>query len=208
MTDHLLTPPDTSLRAYVSEHFANLTSLLNAVEEAASPERIEAIGEILYRAYSHQKQVFVVGNGGSAATASHLACDLGKNTISPNMRRFRILSLNDNVPLLTALANDVGYERVFSEQLVNLIRPGDVLVALSGSGRSPNIVEAARYARHRAATVVALLGFDGGETIELADEYVLVPSRDYGLIEDVHMILAHVLTGYFRKRLELEALAP
>jgi D-sedoheptulose 7-phosphate isomerase len=208
MTDHVLTPPDNSLRAYVGEYFASLTSLLAAVEEVASPERIEAIGEVLYRAYSHQKQVFVVGNGGSAATASHLACDLGKNTISPNLRRFRILSLNDNVPLLTALANDVGYERVFSEQLVNLIRPGDVLVVLSGSGSSPNIVEAARYARQRAATVVALLGFDGGETLELADEHVLVPSEDYGLVEDVHMILAHVLTGYFRKRLEFEALAP
>lgn len=137
-----------------------------------------------------------------------MACDLGKNTIRPNTRRFRILSLNDNVPLMTALANDVGYDRVFSEQLVNLIRPRDVLVVLSGSGRSPNIVEAARFARHRAATIVALVGFDGGEVIDLADEHVLVPSDDYGLIEDVHMILVHALTGYFKRRLDLEAHRP
>ncbi len=195
---------EQSLKSYVADYFARLT----AVMETVAPERIEAMGEILFRAYCHGKQVFVVGNGGSSATASHMACDLGKNTISPNLRRFRIMSLNDNVPLLTALANDVGYDRVFSEQLVNLIRPGDVLLVLSGSGRSPNIVEAARCARARAATIVALLGFDGGEARELADEYVLVPSDDYGIIEDVHMILVHGLTGYFKRRLELEALAP
>jgi D-sedoheptulose 7-phosphate isomerase len=193
-----------SLRHYVDDYFGRL----GALTENVSRESVEVIGETLYRAYCHGKQVFVVGNGGSGATASHMACDLGKNTIGPNMRRFRIMSLNDNVPLLTALANDSGYENVFSEQLVNLIRPGDVLVVLSGSGSSPNIVEAMRYARGRAATIVALVGFDGGEAVALADEHVLVPSDDYGLVEDVHMILVHALTGYFRKRLEFEALAP
>jgi D-sedoheptulose 7-phosphate isomerase len=106
------------------------------------------------------------------------------------------------MPLLSALANDVGYDRVFSEQLVNLVRPGDVLIAISGSGRSPNIIDAMKYARERAATIIALLGFDGGEAISLADEYVLVPSSEYGPIEDMHMILDHILTGYFAERLE------
>ncbi len=193
-----------SLKKYVEGYFRRLREIVDSV----STDRVEAMGEILFRAYCHGKQVFVVGNGGSGATASHMACDLGKNTIAPNMRRFRIMSLNDNVPLLTALANDVGYDRVFSEQLVNLIRPGDVLIVLSGSGRSPNIVEAARCAREPAATVVALLGFDGGEARDLADGHVLVPSDDYGLIEDVHMVLIHALTAYFKKRLELEALSP
>jgi D-sedoheptulose 7-phosphate isomerase len=124
------------------------------------------------------------------------------------MRRFRILSLTDNVPLLSALANDVGYEHVFSEQLVNLVRPGDVLISISGSGRSPNILEAMRYARARAATNIALLGFDGGDALALADEYVLISNADYGLIEDMHMILVHALTGYFKQRLELAGLAP
>lgn len=182
---------DDSLGRYVRAYFERLTGIVGAMPV----ERIEAMGEILFRAYKHNKQVFIIGNGGSAATASHMACDLGKNTIAPNRQRFRIMSLTDNMPLLSALANDVGYENVFSEQLVNLIRPGDVLVVISGSGRSPNIVRAMRYARERAATIIALLGFDGGEALALADEYVLVPSNEYGFVEDVHMILDHVLTG-------------
>jgi D-sedoheptulose 7-phosphate isomerase len=189
-----------TLHGYVESYFDRLRATIDRIPL----ERIERMGDILFRAYQHDKQVFVVGNGGSAATASHMACDLGKNTIGPNQRRFRILSLTDNTPLLTALANDVGYEHVFSEQLVNLIRPGDVLIVVTGSGRSPNILHAMHYARARGATVIALLGFDGGPASELADELVLVPSEDYGLIEDLHLILNHVLVGYFRERLENE----
>jgi D-sedoheptulose 7-phosphate isomerase len=175
---------------------------LRAAIDRLPVDRIEAIGEILYRAYRHDKQVFIVGNGGSAATASHLACDLGKNTISPNRQRFRVTSLNDNMSLVSAIANDLGYEHVFSEQLKNLIRPGDVLISITGSGNSLNIVNAMEYARERAATNVALLGFDGGRAIRLADEYVLIPVEDYGVIEDLHLVLDHILTEYFRARLD------
>jgi len=178
---------------------------LKAAIDDVPVDRVEAMGEVLYRAYRHGKQVFIMGNGGSAATASHMACDLGKNTISANRPRFRVLSLNDNMPLLSALANDIGYEHVFSEQLKNLIRPGDVLIAISGSGNSPNILHAMAYARSRAAMNIALLGFDGGRAAKLADEYVLVPASDYGIVEDVHMILDHVLTEYFRGRLDDDA---
>jgi D-sedoheptulose 7-phosphate isomerase len=193
-----------TLHSYVESYFERLRGTIDRIPL----ERIERIGEILFGAYQHNKQVFVIGNGGSAATASHMACDLGKNTIGPNRRRFRILSLTDNTPLMTALANDVGYDHVFSEQLVNLIKPGDVLIVITGSGRSPNILEAMRYSRDRAATVIALLGFDGGPARELADELLLVPSDDYGLIEDLHMIFNHVLVGYFRERLENEEYRP
>jgi len=117
----------------------------------------------------------VVGNGGSASTASHMACDLSKNTLAGNRPRFRVMSLTDNVALMSALANDVGYEHVFKEQLVNLIRTGDVLIVLSGSGNSPNVLEAMRYARERSATVIAFLGFDGGEAAELADHAIVAP---------------------------------
>jgi D-sedoheptulose 7-phosphate isomerase len=195
---------ESVVQTFVEEYLDRLRHLVDRMPV----ERIEAIGDILFDAYRHGKQVFVVGNGGSAATASHMACDLGKSAIGPNLRRLRIMSLNDNVPLLTALANDAGYEHVFSGQLVNLIRPGDVLIVLSGSGRSPNILEAMRYARGQSATVIALLGFDGGEAVGLADEYVLVSSDEYGLIEDIHMILDHVLTGYFKQRVDREELAP
>jgi D-sedoheptulose 7-phosphate isomerase len=175
---------------------------LRAAIDRLPVDRIEAIGEILYRAYRHDKQVFIVGNGGSAATASHLACDLGKNTISPDRQRFRVTSLNDNMSLVSAIANDLGYEHVFSEQLKNLIRPGDVLISITGSGNSLNIVNAMEYARERAATNVALLGFDGGRAIRLADEYVLIPVEDYGVIEDLHLVLDHIFTEYFRARLD------
>ena len=142
-----------------------------------------------------------MGNGGSASTASHMAADLAKNTIGANMRRFRIMSLNDNVPLMTALSNDLGYHRVFTEQLMNLIRPGDVLVVISGSGNSPNVLRAVDYARDQCAQVVGLLGFSGGRAAELCDTAVVVDSEDYGVIEDAHLILNHILVEYFRDRL-------
>ena len=188
----------------VSDFVSDYVDRLKYAIDQVPHDRVAAMGEILYRAYRHNKQVFIVGNGGSAATASHMACDLGKNTISPNRPRFRVLSLNDNVALVSALANDLGYEHVFSEQLKNLIRPGDVLISITGSGNSPNILRAMEYARERAATNIALLGFDGGRALALADEYVLVPVHDYGVVEDLHMVLDHILTEYFRVRLDAE----
>ena len=191
-------PAHASVSESLAAYFAELKALLDAMPL----ERIESIGAALYSAYRHDKQVFVVGNGGSASTASHMACDLSKNTLAGNRPRFRVMSLTDNVALMSALANDVGYEHVFKEQLVNLIRTGDVLIVLSGSGSSPNVLEAMRYARERSATVIAFLGFDGGEAAELADHAIVAPTDNYGLIEDVHMILNHALTSYFRGRLE------
>jgi D-sedoheptulose 7-phosphate isomerase len=191
---------DRTLRTFVEDYLSRLTATI----EAMPVERIEAMGEILVGAYRHGKQVFIIGNGGSAATASHMACDLAKNTISPNRPRFRVLSLNDNMALVSALANDIGYDQVFAEQLVNLIRAGDVLVSISGSGNSPNILRAMRYARERGATNIALLGFDGGAAMALADEYVLVPASDYGIVEDLHMVLDHILTSYFQFRVDTD----
>jgi D-sedoheptulose 7-phosphate isomerase len=187
------------LSDFVNDYLARLKDAIDTVPVS----RVEAMGDILYRAYRHGKQVFIIGNGGSAATASHMACDLAKNTIAPNRPRFRVMSLSDNMAMISALANDVGYDYVFSEQLNNLIRPGDVLISITGSGNSPNILRAMEYARHSAATNIAMLGFDGGRALELADEYVLVPVWDYGIVEDIHMVLDHVLTEYFSARLEL-----
>jgi D-sedoheptulose 7-phosphate isomerase len=186
------------------DNVAGYLRQLGAAVDALPQERLSTLGEMLYRAYRNEKHVFTLGNGGSASTASHMAADLAKNTIGPNMERFRILSLNDNVALVTALSNDVGYDQVFAEQLTNLIRPGDVLISISGSGNSPNVLRAMRYARASSATNIALLGFDGGQAMELADEYVLVPASDYGIVEDLHMVLDHVLTAYFTARLDEE----
>ncbi len=187
---------DTHLRDYLGRLISTL--------EALPIDAVEDLSELLYRAYTDGKQVFILGNGGSASTASHMAADLGKNTIGPNMRRFRIMSLNDNIPLMTALSNDLGYDNMFAEQLQNLIQPGDVLIAISGSGNSPNVVRAIEYAQSQSAEVGALLGFDGGRTMELADLSVLVGSSDYGVVEDAHLIINHILVEYFRKRLAEE----
>jgi D-sedoheptulose 7-phosphate isomerase len=174
---------------------------LKSAIAALPTDRLTELGEILYRTYRNGQQVFTLGNGGSASTASHMAADLAKNTISANMRRFRILSLNDNQALLTALANDLGYENVFSEQLKNLIRPGDLLIAISASGNSANVAKAIRYAQTQCAEVVGILGFEGGEVARLADLSIVVPSDHYGVVEDVHLIINHILVDHFRQRL-------
>jgi D-sedoheptulose 7-phosphate isomerase len=185
-------------------HISQYLEELQAGIRSLPRERLAEMGEMLFRAYRNGKQVFTVGNGGSASTASHMATDLGKNTIGPNMRRFRILSLNDNAAFVTALANDLGYEHVFSEQLVNLMRPGDLLVAISASGNSPNVLRAMRYARDQSAEVVAILGFDGGQAAGLADLAVIVPVSHYGVVEDLHLIINHILVESFKVRLAEE----
>ncbi|HEY3463148.1 MAG TPA: SIS domain-containing protein [Gaiellaceae bacterium] len=174
---------------------------LRAAVEALPQERLAELGEMLYRAYRNDKQVFTLGNGGSASTASHMAADLAKNTIGANMRRFRVLSLNDNAAILTSLANDLGYENVFREQLENLVRPGDLLIALSASGRSPNVLKALRYAQAQCAQTACLLGFDGGDAASLCDVAIIVPTEDYGVVEDVHLIINHILVDYFKAKL-------
>jgi D-sedoheptulose 7-phosphate isomerase len=182
-------------------HIDDYLERLRAAIDGLPRERLNQLGEILLRAYRVDKQVFVMGNGGSSSTASHLAADLAKNTIGPNMRRFRIMSLNENAAIVTALANDLGYENVFSEQLTSLVRAGDVLIAVSASGNSPNILNAMRYARSRSAEVVGLLGFDGGQAVGLADLSIVVPSSDYGVVEDLHLVINHMLVGFFRDQL-------
>lgn len=188
----------------VADHVADYLGRLGRSLEGISREDIAELGEILYRAYHLGSSVFIVGNGGSASTASHMAADLAKNTIGPHMRRFRVMSLNDNIALVTALANDDGYENVFREQLVNLIQPGDVLIAISASGNSANILGAVEYAAARGAQTIGLLGFEGGHAMELVDKAVLVRSGDYGVIEDAHLVLNHILVEHFKARLAEE----
>jgi D-sedoheptulose 7-phosphate isomerase len=185
------------MRAHVESYIERLEAALDGL----SRDDLVRTGEMLFRAYKNGKQVFTVGNGGSSSTASHLAADLAKNTIGPHMRRFRIMSLNDNAAIVTALANDLGYENVFSEQLTNLIRAGDVLIVVSASGNSPNVLKAVQYAREQSAETIGLLGFDGGKAATLTDVAVVVPSFDYGIVEDLHLIINHILVEYFKDRL-------
>ena len=162
-------------------------------------EPIQRAGEILLQARRRGAQVFTLGNGGSAANASHLACDLSKSCIRDDLPRFRVISLVDNIPLATAWANDTSYENIFAAQLENLLQPGDVVLALSGSGRSPNVLAAARLARARQAAVIGLTGFDGGLLKELADPCIVVPSHCMEQVEDTHLIIGHLLSTYLRE---------
>ena len=176
---------------------------LKAVLDSLPLDDVETIIQHLSDAHQHGKQVFVVGNGGSAATASHMACDLGKTVLGKAIgmpaKRFKVIALTDNVPLITAWGNDVSYDTVFAEQLRNLANPGDVLIVITGSGNSPNIVQAVRAARELRVTSIGLLGFDGGSVRAQLDHYVIIASHSYGYVEDAHMVLNHLITAYFKE---------
>jgi D-sedoheptulose 7-phosphate isomerase len=171
--------------------------------ESLDPEDIARFLECVERAYHEDRQVYIIGNGGSAATASHMACDLAKNVYPAvsTVRRFRVTSLTDNVAMITAVANDCGYERIFSEQLTNVLHKDDLVIAISASGNSPNIVEAIALARARGARTAALLGFDGGVVRDMVDVSLVVSSRDYGHVEDLHLVLNHLLVSRMRQLL-------
>lgn len=158
--------------------------------------------DVLEAAYRGRRRVFVIGNGGSAANASHLAQDLSKGTLVDIERqpRFSVMSLTDNVSMLTAIANDIGYERVFDLQLRQFAQPGDVLVAISGSGNSPNILKAAAYAREAGLVLIAVTGFDGGALMPLADVRLHVPLNHMCQSEAVHAVLFHLLADELRER--------
>lgn len=162
-------------------------------------EKVERIVEMIYQAYTDNKQVFILGNGGSAATASHFCCDLGKGAVVDGNPRLRVLSLNDNMALLTAYANDIGYESVFVEQMKNLLQEGDLVICITGSGKSPNVLQAIEYANKEGATTVGFLGFDGGPAKMMVSEHITVDNNNYGQVEDLHMFLTHCISQCFRE---------
>ncbi len=155
---------------------------------------IDQIAEVLLQANQSGRMVYLFGNGGSASLASHFACDLGKGTAYCNGgKRFRVLALTDNIPTITAWANDSGYEDIFAEQLRNFVQPKDIAVAISGSGNSKNVLNALHVAREAGATTIGVTGFDGGEMKSLCDICVVVPSENMQIIEDLHLSMAHAI---------------
>lgn len=161
--------------------------------------KVEKVVQHIYRAYLDNKQVFILGNGGSAATASHFCCDLGKGAVVDGKRRLRVISLNDNMALMTAYANDFGYESIFVEQMKNLIQDGDVVICITASGNSPNVVRAVEFANEHGAITIGFLGFGGGKVKELVKEHVTLENQNYGQVEDVHMLLSHSISHCFRE---------
>jgi len=172
---------------------------LQAVLRTLPLATLREIVDTLHEAYRADHTVFVVGNGGSASTASHVACDLAKLTSHSGRRRLRSIALTDSLPLLTAWANDAGYEHVFAEQLHNLGRPGDVLLAISGSGNSPNVLCAVAHAREHGLTSIGLTGFSGGRLRDLVDICLIVPSDCMQHVEDTHLILGHLIASHLRE---------
>jgi len=165
---------------------------LQRVVIGISHDGLNQIADILVKANESGRMVYLFGNGGSASLASHLACDLGKGTAYCNGgKRFRVLALTDNLPMLTAWANDSSYEDVFSEQLRNFVQPHDVAFGISGSGNSKNVLNALQVAREAGATTVGISGFEGGTMKALCEICVVVPSDNMQIIEDVHLAMAH-----------------
>jgi D-sedoheptulose 7-phosphate isomerase len=155
---------------------------------------LEALLDSIQAAWDEDRTVFIIGNGGSAATASHMATDLGKQTQTHGRRPLRALSLSDNMALITALANDTDYSRIYAEQLRIHARPGDVLIAISCSGESPNILAAIEQARAGGVRVLGLGGGTASRLRELSDVFVGVPDEEYGMIESVHLVIDHCIT--------------
>ncbi|MFH0902590.1 MAG: HAD-IIIA family hydrolase [Pseudomonadota bacterium] len=176
--------------------------------DSLNPAEIAAFVEHLRTALEEQRQVFVIGNGGSASLACHVACDLGKTVLgkragigSADTPRFRVISLASNTALLSAWANDVSFDSVFSEQLRNLAQPGDTLMVITGSGNSPNILRAVEEAKRRSMVTLGLLGFDGGKVAPMLDCSICVRSSDYGHVEAMHSFLNHLITAIFKDSL-------
>ena len=159
---------------------------------------IREVIAVLHRARLDGRQVFIMGNGGSAATASHFANDLSKGAAVPDLPLFRAIALTDNMPLFSAYANDLGYEHVFAKQLSNLMHEGDVVIGFSGSGNSPNVLRALQMARSMQAVAIGFAGFDGGKLKEMVDICVLVPSYSMERVEDLHLIVEHLICTCLR----------
>ena len=164
----------------------------NATLSSVPVEAVARLVELLRQAHAEDRQVFICGNGGSAANASHFATDLGKGASDKLGKRFRVLSLTDNVAWMTALGNDYAYEDIFAGQLQNFARPGDLLLSISVSGNSPNCVKALAWAKKNGVKTLVIVGAKRGRMAEVADEAIVINETHYGRVEDVHMNLLHM----------------
>ena len=181
----------------ITQWIADYLEAQKRAVDSVKPAEIAALVETLRVAWSQDRQVFAIGNGGSASNASHFAVDLGKGSSDKLPRRFRVLSLTDNVAWMTALGNDYSYDEIFSRQLMNYARKGDVLIAASVSGNSPNLVKAYEWAKAHGVKTLALVGAKRGRLAELADQVVVIEDTHYGRVEDVQMHILHILCYAF-----------
>jgi phosphoheptose isomerase len=187
--------PYGTAASYAGAYLDELTQAATTIDLLA----LDSAAEILLEAYTHGKLVFSCGNGGSASVSNHMQCDHLKGVRNGTDLQSRVISLSSNVELLTAIANDLGYDDSFAYQLRAQSQPGDVLVAISSSGSSPNILHALRWARDNGLRTIALTGFGGGEARSIADIAIHVNSANYGIVEDLHQSTMHALAQYIRQ---------
>jgi len=181
------------MKKYLDEMMESLRKM------QADAEVFDRIADILLEARKKGATVFITGNGGSASTASHFTSDLAKGTIVENEARFRVIALTDNIPLMTAWGNDSSYDDIFVEQLKNLMRPGDVVIGISGSGNSPNVLKAIEWGRENGATTIGLSGFKGGKLATAAEVAYVIPLHYMQQIEDIHLLIEHMITSAIRE---------
>ena len=181
---------------YADAYFARLAEAAASVDRAA----LDRAAALITAAAQEGRRIYLCGNGGSAAIANHLVCDCLKGIRNESTLRPEVVSLSTTIELITAIGNDLGYDQIFSYQLESLGRPGDVLMAISSSGNSPNILAAIQAARAIGMTVIAMTGFDGGAAARMADVSLHVRAENYGLVEDVHQALMHLLAQFIRQQ--------
>lgn len=175
---------------------------LETVVRNISRDQVRAVVDLLFDAWQSRRTIFLIGNGGSAATASHMMNDLNKFTVVGDLPRLRSIALTDNVPLMTAIGNDQAYADIFVEPLKNLLQAEDILIAISTSGNSPNVLKAVEYAQANGGKVIGFCGHPGGRLAQMANLKVTIPSGRIGQQEDGHMILDHVISAALRERIE------
>lgn len=185
-------------KSFTKEYLAEIKRILDSIEEDLV-SKADKLASILMKARENKKTIFAMGNGGSAATASHFAEDLAKCTIVEGLPRFKAIALTDSIPSMLAWANDVSYEEIFVEQLKNLMESGDVVIGISGSGNSMNVIKAIEYANRNDGLTIGLSGYDGGKLLKCAQENIHVPSFHMQRVEDIHLLILHLLTCLLRE---------
>jgi D-sedoheptulose 7-phosphate isomerase len=189
-----------NVNSFAKDYLTRLKSVIDSFDLST----YERIVDAFLQAYNDNAHIFVMGNGGSGATASHLACDINKGCCIDLSKKFKMLCLNDNMPTMLALANDLSYQAVFEEQLKNFFLPGDLVIGISGSGNSENVLNAIRFAADNGGRTMGWCGFDGGKLAGAVDLAFVVNSHDMQQVEDAHVILAHMLMQTVHRKLHPE----
>jgi len=188
----------------MKDYLQNYIDEQKSALESIPVDAVESVIEDFRKALKEDRQIFVFGNGGSASNASHFITDLGKSSSDKTYRRFRCLSLNENLSWITAIGNDYAYEDIYLRQLENYARPGDMVMVLSVSGNSANLVKALEWCKERNVYTIALVGGKKGRLAELADKVIVINSTHYGRVEDCHMHICHMICYAFVERAELQ----